>query len=935
MGSPRLWPVLLVLLVPRVLVAQGPVRVDPAISELLVPERRAGVQALPLLQLLQADDAPATGSLALDQDAGTIRLAILARITDPAGLAALIAAGAEIGSVENGMATARVPLAALDGLATAPGIAEIEAARNVRAVHDTSMRVIRADEIRTRVGSTWSGATGQGALVAIYDSGLDLAHHDFRDENGNSRVLAVWDQTQSGRPPPGFSYGYHCDAAAIQQRVSGGMLAACPMRDFVGHGTHVAGSAAGDGSAGIDPFRYPGVAPRAGLIIVKGGNNAFQESLIIDGLRWISQEAERLGLPVVVNLSLGGQFGAHDGSRLYEREIDALSGPGFMVVISSGNDGVNRNTVPAINGTLFHARGFATATQTVEFQLSLPAHTAHPDACDGNQTMMSLWYEGADRLRVEVVRPSGTALAVEPGQNQSSASPAGRISVNNGATGPHPVNGDYEAAIRIDGCGAGSSAPEAGTWRIRVTPTVAGSGQPFDMWIESSSHGMSEVVMAGLVGFDNRFVVGSPGNATRAVTVGAFLTRRCWSSLSGSICYSQVGEIGDLTYFSSGGPRRDGVQKPELTAPGAAITSALSADANIPGSSRTPDGAHMVLQGTSMSAPHVTGTVAAMYQVRPTLTPEEAKSALTVTATSDAFTTRIYGAGGGAPSDWWGAGKLNARDAFFAVSGQNPVVLALSSQPVVPEETILGSRGTRLPLLRLRLSSQGVEGIDVTSLGMELRGDDPEARVLLIRDADGDDVLDEDDPVIASRTVAVTPAGVTTNVALGAGDLRLPALSTVSIFLVIELSGAAPNGASFQATLLPDATEATGVDSGDDSTLNIASTSFASGPAYTTVLRAEETVSFSANPVRGERVIFNFIEAPSRAGIYTITGRLVKDLRTDLIAVRAEWDLRNEDGARVAPGVYLLVLVVSGEIHTEKLIVAGPGEAVLPQEWNP
>lgn len=898
---------------------------DALLRDALLPAGRLDATALPRPADLvrTGEERLPPGALALSAASdGTIEIGVFLRIAAPDALDAVLAVGGEIGSVVGGIATARIPVDALGQLAAVPGIEWIEAARALRPEHDVSMLAISAEDVRTRSGSTWTGATGAGTLVAIYDSGLDIMHDDFRDEVGRSRVVSVWDQTTPGAPPPGFTSGTVCDSAAIALRVEAGVPSACPVHDFTGHGTHVAGSAAGDGSAtggGQPRFRYPGVAPMAKLIVVKGGNGVFFENLVADGLVWIRQEAQRLGRPVVVNLSLGGQFGAHDGSRLYEQLIDQLSGPGFIVVVSAGNQGGNANTTPATNPRRLHARGFAEGSATRTFTLSLPDHDPNVNLCTGNVTQLGFWYSVTDRLRLELVRPTGTALAVPPGSSLQQDDPAGRITIDNASAGPDPRNGDRSAIIRIDGCGS-SGAPAPGIWTLHVTPEQAGSGQPYDMWIESSSHGstLPATQMRGEDGFDNRFVIASPGNAGRAITVGAFVTRLCWPSVSGNTCYVQREELGDLARFSSAGPRRDGMQKPEVAAPGLGVMSARSANASVASGRQEPDGVHWLLEGTSMAAPHVTGTIAVLLQARPDLTPEDVRTALEATARQDAFTTRIYDFAG-SPSDWWGAGKLDVRGALQMVIGDGSPVLALTTSDVAPAGVVRTRRFTRLPLLSIRLSGRGEEAIDVVRMAFEVSGQDPGAHLVLVHDVNRNGQLDGDDMALDSVAANLTGGTTVRSVTLEP-PLRLDTFGSAAVIAALSMSGAAPNGTTFDATFLPDSTLARTAESGMIAALDVASGSHASGVIHTTVLAEDALLSFSANPVCGERVVFNFASPPETAAIYTVTGRRIIDLRVE-DAVRAEWDLRNADGGRVAPGVYLVVLSVEGELFREKLMV--------------
>jgi subtilisin family serine protease len=908
-----------------------PGRLEPVLREALRAEVRPSLRARPdlLAAVAPPPDAPAAGALALDVGpSGEARVGVFLWFAGPPPTAALRALGAEVGTVTGEFATARVPLDAVEAVAALPGVRAVEAARVVRAEHDTSMRVVNVETLRTRVGDTFTGSTGAGALVAIYDSGVDLENPDFIEAGGRHRVLAVWDQTVSGNAPAGFGYGFHCDSIAVRNRAAG-VAAACPQRDFTGHGTHVAGTAAGSGRAtgNNEPaYRFTGVAPGADLIVVKGGNGLFFENNIIDGLHWIRQVAAQLGRPVVVNLSLGGQFGAHDGTRLYERIIDELSGPGYIAVISAGNNGANRNTTPVLQGRLIHGRGFAVTGTTTTFELGLAEHPIAGELCAGHVTQMSVWYGAADRFRLEVERPDGTVVAASHGAQANVPHPNGRVVINNATGGADPRNGDFEGLIVIDGCGTGSGRPLPGTWRVRATPTAPGSGGPIDVWVTQSSHGSPAVPMFGGAGFDNRFVVASPGNATRAITVAAFATRMCWPSIAttGQICYVQREQIGDLARFSSGGPRRDGFAKPEIAAPGIGIGSSRSRDANYNSNLVLPDGVHVINQGTSMAAPHVTGAVAILFQARPGLTPEDAKDALRRSAVQDAFTGLTYDVvPGGNPADWWGHGKLDVREALVAVSGEGTAVLVLDAAPAIAPAAQSSRRGARLSLLRLRLSGDGPEAIDVQELVFRVRGADPQARVVVGRDADGDGRLGAGDPILGAAAAALGPEPVTVRVQ--PDGLRVPAFGTAEVIVAIELSGATPHAATFDAVFVPPETRAVGVASGARSPLRFDAETVASGPAATTVLGAGEAVSISENPVRGGRVIFNFVEPPEVAAIYTPAGRRVADLAG--AAVRIEWDLRNDRGERVVPGVYLLVFRVRGELFRERLMVLTPAAA--------
>jgi subtilisin family serine protease len=644
--------------------------VDPALHALLQPGLHAAAQRA-------ANGLPAAGvamrrSSAID----VARVALFAQVRDEAGIAALNRIGARIGSRIGNIITAEIPLDNLDSILRSPHFVMLEAAREVTLASDSNMRAIRAHLVRSvDATGSWRGAAGRGVVVGVYDTGLDFTHDDFLDANGQTRVLGIWDQTAlAGMPPAGFGYGHFCDRASIQQSVQAPAVPACSQTDMNGHGTHVMGTAAGDGSAagpGGEPFAHPGVAPLADLMVVKGGNGLFNEAMIVDGLVFLERQARALGRPMVVNLSLGSQAGPHDGSRLYEAVVDSLARPGFVVVFSAGNEGSNSNefnpdgSAPARDPRYFHGSGAAGITR--EFRIEILPYTPMPGVCN-DFVQIGVWYEAADRIDVSVIRPDGSRASARFGGLLDADSDFGHVRVDNGSRGVNPRNQAYEADVRIDDCG-GEAAPQPGSWTLRIEPTASASGKPYHLWMWAQSLGGSAMAR-GRRNFDNHYVISAPGNARSAITVGAFASSHCWRSPAkpeGPVCFSTQEQRGDLARFSSAGPTRDGRVKPEITAPGLGIASAKSRHAGVAANRILEGGMHWINQGTSMAAPHVTGTIALMLEVRPDLSVQQIREIFARTADADQFTTHAFdNSSAAAPRDWWGFGKLNVCAALGA-----------------------------------------------------------------------------------------------------------------------------------------------------------------------------------------------------------------------------------------------------------------------------
>jgi subtilisin family serine protease len=981
-----------------VMAAQQPY-VDPGLRTLLRTDARAAVEAGRLGRDVPLREQPFGGQYDLQRGLdGQVYVGLLLKVLHQAALDEVRAAGGRVGTTVGDIVTVRVPLARADRLTASARIRTIELSRRVRAHNDAGMTSVRSELVRWRAEGTWRGLAGQGVIVGIYDSGLDYLHGDFLDDDAVPRTLAIWDQEcwWCSDSPPAFGYGQLCNRAMIMTRT-------CTLDDLHGHGTHVAGTAAGSGAASSQtPFRYAGVAPAAGLLVVAGD---LTFAGIVDGVAWIFAQADTLGKPAVVNLSLGTEHGPHDGTLLFEQALDRLSGPdpgrinpdlARIIVASAGNAGDNRNTTPQQPQSLprTHAMGTPEVASTNSVTFGVPS-----TECGSYAVEFSIWYDGADLLDVGVRNPLGHATRFATGETGGGTGAGSHYWIDNASGGANPENGDHEAVISGVFCGGG--------WAIEVTGAATPSGKPFHVWAQFPLGSWFEF-SAG-AGFDNSHVVAAPATARRIIAVGAHTTRTCWPSMDGSSCLEYREELGDLAVFSSGGPSRDGRLKPELTAPGNVVVSAHGRNAGNWSTDRlTPDGAHQALRGTSMAAPHVTGAVALLLQHDATLSPEDALTYLAAGARQDAFTVRTYPRGAlASPSSWWGHGKLDVRAALDAAGARIGTVAALGVTPTdstlvmgetlqltaspsdwegarVPDlaltwssetpeiatvdasgmvravgagsariiaageaqrDTVLltvelpsrvivsggpaasagtssSRRGVRLPLLDLGVHVDGIEALDLLRLGFDVDGSDPDARLVLLADTSGPGNTATFGTEVAGMPVSLRP-GQTARVVLSLPELRLDPGDGLALRLVLEHGGGAPNATRVEARMVPQETRTRGVRSG---AFRIALHDVAVMQLHTSLLEPGEALVLSENPIRSDRVNFSFAEAPRVAGVYTLSGRRVADLRARMSAEgRVEWDLTNDRGARVAAGVYLLVFEFGGRAVTQKLIIQRPG----------
>ena len=499
---------------------------------------------------------------------------------------------------------------------------------------DASIPAVGADEVH----GLRPAVLGEGVIVGAVDTGIDYSHLDFRyDSNGDgfeesSRILAIWDQTfgvfgvryLQEEIEGDLAEGYGADAGSVRQA------------DDDGHGSHVMSIAAGDGSS--SEYGFVGVAPKASLVMVK---TTFYTSDILRGVEYVFDVADSLGLPAVVNLSLGGHEGPHDGTSLFEQGLDELAeGAGRAIVVSAGNEGDLE-----IHASATLNRG----SMSYEIQPS------------NSQVELSIWYPGDSRFTVTITPPGEPPIAVPWGTETGViATPAGAVRVDNAWGGENPNNGDNEAFVRLYGLTGFAH------WQIAVSDT-SGGGR-FDVWVTSGT--------AALVGGNSTSTIDEPGNADNVITVGAYTTKATWPSQSGEQDYTSQYTVGTLASFSSRGPTRDGRVKPELAAPGAWICAALSEDAGWQSTFVHPDGVHTMELGTSMAAPHVSGAIALMLSVDPDLTTTQIRSTLTSTAVQDGRT-------GSVPNPRWGWGKLDVAAAVQEIIQSGPEPPPETEIPVI------------------------------------------------------------------------------------------------------------------------------------------------------------------------------------------------------------------------------------------------------------
>ncbi|MBP1655753.1 MAG: hypothetical protein H6Q31_354 [Bacteroidetes bacterium] len=489
---------------------------------------------------------------------------------------------------------------------------------------------------------------GDNVIVVIYDTGIDWKHLDFRSTSDptQSRILRIWDQTLTAisgeSAPSGFSYGVEYTQSHINNEIDGSPAGYVREQDIHGHGTHVAGTAAGNG--GALSGKFTGMAPRANLVIIKGGNGSFDEVKMIDGLTYAHTIAAAQGKPVVVNFSIGGHLGPHDGTRPYEVAIDDFSANvGHAVAVSAGNDGA----------TSMHLSRTVSAGGTEAITFAVPTYTPN-SGTENDVFLFDLWCDGNPNVSATVVSPHGVSYTRTAGQTGNGPiTTDGTISLYNYTSS---YNGDRTIEMFIHDAVA-ANPPATGTWTLSLTNNGA-SAVTCHGWLVARSVGGAYVT---LTGGNTERTVSMPATSAAAITVGSYVTKWVWPSYTGSTYQvSGTDRTGNSSTFSSIGPTRDNRQKPDIAAPGQVIMAPLSSMVDTTGEHYyiAPGQKHWAMSGTSMAAPHVTGALALLLQSEPGLTSSQLKSLLTTTALGDAFATSL-------PNATWGYGKMDVFRALI------------------------------------------------------------------------------------------------------------------------------------------------------------------------------------------------------------------------------------------------------------------------------
>lgn len=543
-------------------------------------------------------------------------------------------------------ATVRLTLDALQRLAKQQGVEYIQITSGATQMLNLARQEAGTDLIHK--GTDLPQAyTGKGVVVGVVDAGFDYMHAAFRrPADGALRIKRVWEQSATtldgASAPAKYGYGIELNTPELIEKAQGDS-------DSNSHGTHVAAIAAG--SDAYKDGAYVGNAPDADIVLVALDLNASTNADISNAVQYIFDYADEVGKPCVVNLSLGNQDGPHDGTSTFDTMTDAMQGPGRLIVGAAGN---HRTDAFHIDHT------FATA-DAAPLRTFVKYKVAPSNSVSGGT--IEIWGEKGVDFTVDIAaystfnKKDARSTTVYPAEGVTN------VDFGKYATGTwkvasevSPLNGKPHVVLTS----ALTSIRNNYAIALTVTPKTAGR---VNIWSDNTYLALESRDIEGFSAPDaaSSTLCEIGGTGKRILTVGSYTTRNEYTTNGGQQATLQE-TVGDLSSFSSYGPTVDGRMKPNITAPGCFIISAVSnndASGNLMYAEYNENfgryNQYGYMQGTSMASPFVAGIVATWLQAYPQLTPEQLHEIVQNTARKDNFTAT-------APDSNWGYGKINALD---------------------------------------------------------------------------------------------------------------------------------------------------------------------------------------------------------------------------------------------------------------------------------
>ena len=542
-----------------------------------------------------------------------------------------------------------LPVGQVDALARSHGVKHIALEQRCYLCNDSALRMSHFPNATYSHGSEESYVySGRGVVVGVIDVGVDFNHINFLDSAGNSRIVRAY---------------LPCDSTGSHPHVNGMEL---PGSEYVtidqiktlttddtksGHGTHTTGTAAG----GYLGNGLNGVATGAQIVVCSMPEEYLTDVNIANSVNYIFNYANEVGLPAVINMSLSSQDGPHDGTSQLCKVFDELSGPGRICVVSASNDGdkaihIQREMQEDDSLATFLVN--SNSNNKIEGYSSMWSSSAEPHSVE-----MVVWDIVADTLVHRLALPQSPV-----------ADSVYCISSDNDAIFGQYFNGEVYFACAIEENGLFHSliqpdfdCLDSQHYRVGIIYR-ASQGVTLNGWAGVSLHysGCS-LNDSGWLDGTTVGTISDLATGDSTISVGAYCSSFSFTMKDGSTNTNNEGQApGAIAIFSSYGPDARGIPRPTVTAPGCALASSQNryysvytrpkyqVDVVEIEGVQYPYG---VGWGTSMSAPVVTGAIALMLEIDPTLSPATITDILRATSIRDEWVDMN--------EERWGVGKLD------------------------------------------------------------------------------------------------------------------------------------------------------------------------------------------------------------------------------------------------------------------------------------
>ncbi len=470
------------------------------------------------------------------------------------------ALGAQVVEMQNKFAIVTIRESLIDAMSACPAVEYVEKPKRLFFQIENGKRASCIPPVQRPPLSL----TGRGVLVAVIDSGIDYENVVFRNEDGTTRIRNLWDQTIPGKPPKGYAIGTEYTREEIDDALLAPTrqerLQIVPSQDVSGHGTSVAGIAAGNSR------EYQGVAYGSELLIVKLGisrEEGFPRTTeLMQALDYVVRKSLEYQMPVAINLSFGNTYGPHDGSSLLEQFIEDIASTWKSVIcIGTGNEG----------NAAGHTSGVLVDSEETVIQLAVQENSPSLN--------VQIWKAYFDSVDISLISPSGVRIGPIQEQLGSQRFLVGNTQILLYYGEPSPFSIDQE--IYIDFLPRDIYI-DSGVWRIVLTPRDIVNGE-YALWLPSQA-----VLNPGtlfLFPTEERTLT-VPSTSYGTIGVGAY--------------NAQTFTYADFSGRGPAGPGRRA--KPDIVAPGVNITAPI------------PGGSFEELSGTSFATPFVTGGAALMME---------------------------------------------------------------------------------------------------------------------------------------------------------------------------------------------------------------------------------------------------------------------------------------------------------------------------------